>query len=157
MSCFRCEIAENCALLGYYTASQFCSTVGPPTGFPTTISCPFVSFTSISTVFFLLPVPLFIICQFLLLSLLLPHFQCFVFSPSCTTQTLLLLSLFTLVYNWETTSPLCITVLLNCSLFTVLLNCSLFSSHSSLSFPLSFSPHYFPWSPGPEWGNFTMV
>ena len=43
MSCFRCEVAENCALLGYYAASQFYSTVGPPIIFPTTmgqdISC----------------------------------------------------------------------------------------------------------------------
>jgi len=63
MSCFRCEVAENHALLGYYAASQFSSTVEPPTGFPAAmgqdISCPFVSFTSISTVFFCFPLTFF--------------------------------------------------------------------------------------------------
>ena len=133
----------------YYAASQFCSTVGPPIVFPTTvgqdISCPFVSFTSISTVFLFSPYlcllstsffsflffsPIFSV-SFSAFPVLLRHFSYCPFSPWFIT---------------ETTSPLWISVLLNCSLL---------SSLSFLSFTLSFNLHYFPWSPGPEWGNFT--
>jgi len=46
----------------------------------------------------------FIIYQFLLLFLLLPPFIRFLFRPSCTTRTLLLLSLFTSVWYRQTTS-----------------------------------------------------
>jgi len=55
-------------------------------------------FTTISTVVLLSPSLFLIISQFLLLFLLFPSFLCCLLCPSCTT-TLLLLSLFTLVYD----------------------------------------------------------
>ena len=56
----------------------------------------FCNFTSITTVVLFLLL-FFIIYQFLLLFLRLPPFLRFLFCPSCTTRTLLLLSLFTSV------------------------------------------------------------
>lgn len=97
------------------------------------LSLPFLLLFSVSLSLSFITYPFLLFFFFLPLTLFPAISYQFLSCPSCTTQTLLLPSLFTSVW-YRHYNPLSISVLLNCSLL---------SSPSSFSFSPSFSAHQY--------------
>jgi len=92
--------------------------ISPPPARAQTAIVLFFTFTSISTVIlFYLPFSLPFI-NFFSFFFFPPPLPCFLVCPSCTTQSLLLLSLFTPAQYQHITLQLTVPVLLNCSLLS---------------------------------------